>query len=206
MQRRGKFLLFSIDELNRWLEASHFNRSVERIQNHHTYIPTYAEFTGNNHFRLLQAMEESHLERGFDEIAQNLTTFPDGMIAVCRSFEKDPAGIRGANRGGICIENLGDFDEGRDLMTDRQREVIVHLNASLCHKFNLSPNTDTILYHHWYDRETGRRTNGAGVTKTCPGTGFFGGNTVEAAQTHFIPLIIKALCELTSPVRHRMLQ
>ena len=192
-----------MDELNQWLEASTFNRLIGLIQNHHTFIPAYAEFKGNNHFQLLEEMEESHLERKFDEIAQNLTTFPDGTIAVCRSFEKDPAGIRGANRGGICIEHLGNFDIGQDPMTVEQRDVIVQLNASLCHRFNLAPNTDTIVYHHWYDRETGERTNGTGITKTCPGTGFFGGNTVEATTTHFIPLIVQALSGFASRISPR---
>lgn len=192
MQQKGKFLLFTMNELNQWLEATSFKRAITLIQNHHTYIPSYAEFTGSNHFPLLEAMEKSHLERKFDEIAQNLTTFPDGTISICRSLEKDPAGIRGANRGAICIENMGDFDTGKDSMSDRQRDAIVQLNASLCYKFKLSPNTDTIIYHHWYDRKTGERTNGTGITKTCPGTGFFGGNTVEAAEAHFIPLIVQA--------------
>jgi hypothetical protein len=196
MRQEDKFLLLTIDELRQWLEASSLKRSVKLIQNHHTYIPDYAEFNGNNHFRLLEAMEKSHVARKFDEIAQHFTTFPDGMIAVCRSLEKDPAGIKGANQGGVCIENLGDFDTDRDSMTDKQRNVIVQLNAFLCHKFKLSPNTDTIVYHHWFDRKTGERTNGTGFTKTCPGTEFFGGNTVEAARTCFIPLIVQTLQDL----------
>lgn len=193
MQQQGKFLLFRPDELSKWLDQNNFTRTIRLIQNHHTEIPCYAEFRGNNHFQLLVEMEESHIERKFDEIAQNLTTFPDGSIAVCRSFEKDPAGIRGANSGAICIENLGNFDSGKDSLTVEQRKTIVALNAALCHKFKLFPDTNTVVYHHWYDRVTGERTNGTGVTKTCPGTAFFGGNSVEAARAGFIPLIVRAL-------------
>ncbi|WDU82253.1 SH3 domain-containing protein [Caloramator sp. Dgby_cultured_2] len=60
-------------------------------------------------------------------------------------------------------------------------------------KFKLTPSTDTIVYHHWYDLNTGKRTNGTGSTKSCPGTNFFGGNSVEAANKYFIPLIKKEL-------------
>ena len=194
MQQKGKFLLFTMDELDEWLKRNNVKRVITLIQNHHTYIPSYSDFNGSNHFRLIEIMEKSHLRRRFDEIAQNFTTFPDGAIAVCRSLEKDPAGIRGANHGGVCIENLGDFDTGRDSMSNEQKDAIVQLNACLCHKFNLTPDTDSIVYHHWYDRRTGIRTGGSGYTKTCPGTAFFGGNTVEAAKANFIPLIVQALC------------
>jgi hypothetical protein len=134
-------------------------------------------------------MENAHRERGFAEIAQNLTIFPDGTVAVCRSLEKIPAGIKGANTGGICIENLGNFDTGKDLMTADQRGAIIRVNALLCRKFSLRPNQSTIVYHHWFDLSTGARTDGAGITKSCPGTGFFGGNKVANAEANFISLI-----------------
>jgi hypothetical protein len=46
-------------------------------------------------------------------------------------------------------------------------------------------------YHHWYDLNTGKRIakEGTGSTKTCPGTNFFGGNTVEAFKTGLLPLL-----------------
>ena len=192
-QTIGKFLLCSLAGFEGWLMTRSFNRVVRLIQNHHTYKPGYAHFKGNNHLSLLQGMERSHLDRGFAEIAQNITTFPDGSLAICRSFEKIPAGIKGANRYGICIEHVGYFDEGGDQMSPQHRETIVKLNALLCRKFNLPVNTDSIVYHHWYDLNTGLRTNGSGTTKTCPGTAFFGGNSVEACRVNFIPLVQTAL-------------
>lgn len=74
--------------------------------------------------------------------------------------------------------------------------VILFLNALLCKKFNLAVNTDTIVYHHWYDLDIGKRTNGTGKVKTCPGTAFFGGNSVEDARKYFIPLINSAVASL----------
>ena len=194
MRKQGKFLLFDqAAEFASWLEGTTVNRRVVLIQNHHTFIPNYATFKGNNHFALLQAMENAHLERGFAEIAQNLTTFPDGTVAVCRSMDKIPAGIKGANTGGVCIEHTGNFDAGGDTMSTPQQAAIIELNAILCRKFALAPNTNTIVYHHWYDLNTGERTNGTGTTKTCPGTAFFGGNTVADAAANFVPRVASAL-------------
>jgi hypothetical protein len=192
-ETQGKFTLFDLADLAGWLDAQTIHRDIRRIQNHHTWKPSYAHFRGDNHFALIEGMEASHLERGFSEIAQHFTTFPDGTVGTGRSIEKIPAGIRGANTGGICIENLGDFDAGKDAMTAQHRAAVLRLNALLCRKLGLTPDNDTIVYHHWYDLETGERTGGTGVTKSCPGTGFFGGNTVPSAEASFIPLIAQEI-------------
>ncbi len=72
-------------------------------------------------------------------------------------------------------------------------DAVVKINALLCREFKLVPSTQSIVYHHWYDLNSGLRTDGSGTTKTCPGTGFFGGNTTEAAGTKFVPLVTQAL-------------
>ena len=117
---KGKFILFDLPEFAGWLGQEVVHREVVRFQDHHTFIPSYTHFHQDNHFALMVGMEAAHLERGFSEIAQNLTTFPDGSICVGRSLDKIPAGIKGANTGGICIENLGNFDIGHDVMTPDQ--------------------------------------------------------------------------------------
>lgn len=198
MQKKGKFLLFTIAEFDQWLLDTKFSRSIKLIQNHHTYQPGYVQFTGNNHFTLLEGMEHFHMaERGFAEIAQNLTSFPDGTVAVCRALDKVPAGIKGANQEGICLENLGNFDTGGDTMAPAHRDAIVRINALLCREFHLVPSSDSIVYHHWYDLNSGKRTDGTGMTKSCPGSAFFGGNTVATARSGFIPLVAEAWAELT---------
>jgi hypothetical protein len=198
MKKKGKFILFSLDEFDKWLNETKTSRQITLLQNHHTYIPGYSHFKGDNHFALLQGMENSHIQRGFAEIAQNITTFPDGTVAICRSFDKIPAGIKGANQGGICMEHLGHFDINGDVMNTAHRDTIIKTNALLCREFNLPTNNTTIVYHHWWDLNSGIRTNGTGVTKTCPGTNFFGGNKVQDADKNFIPLVKIELDKLKS--------
>ncbi len=138
-------------------------------------------------------MRNYHRSRGFAEIAQHFTTFADGLIATGRPLSQNPAGIKGANTGAICIEHLGNFDIGQDLMTPSHRECIIALNTLLCRRFSLLPSSQSIVYHHWYDQGTGRRTDGAGSTKSCPGTGFFGGNSVAQAERSLIAEVSRRL-------------
>lgn len=194
MQQQGKFLLLTPAEFANWLNGlSNVKRTIKLIQNHHTWLPNYTTFSKTkNHFKVLAGMENSHLERGFTQIAQNLTTFPDGLIAICRPFDDIPAGIKGANANGICIEHIGNFDTGKDVMTKSHRDSIIKVNALLCKKFKLTINTNSVVYHHWYDLTTGKRVkDGSPNTKTCPGTNFFGGNTIAACEANFIPEIKK---------------
>ncbi|WP_142687411.1 peptidoglycan recognition protein family protein [Chitinophaga polysaccharea] len=190
MKQVGKFLLLDVDEFQKWLSLFQPGRVITHVQQHHTWIPSYKHFDGNNHFKLCDSMEQGHIKRGFDEIAQNLTTFPDGKIMICRHLNKQPAGIHLANKGGICIENIGDFDIGRDVMNQQQKSTIVALTGLLLKKFNITPNSQTLVYHHWFDLETGKRkiTDESDSIKTCPGTNFFGGNTVKAYNDNFLPL------------------
>ncbi len=186
----GFILLADADEFGAYLASAQVGRPIRRIQNHHTYIPGYAHFTGSNHFSLLRAMKRDHVvNRKWSDIGQSLTTFPDGTIAVCRPLAQVPAAIKGANTGAIAVEHVGWFDAGQDTMTDAHKAIIVRSNAALCHRFQLTPSVDSIVYHHWYDLNTGKRTDGTGTTKSCPGTAFFGGNSVAAAEANFLPLV-----------------
>lgn len=185
---KGKFILFDLSAFNTWLTSLKVIRRIGLIQQHHTWRPDYTNWSKTpEHFHWLESMESFQMQNGFAQIAQNLTSFPDGTIALGRPFDIIPAGIKGANQYGICIEHLGNFDVGGDVMTDAQRETIIKMNTALLTKFDLTPSTDTIIYHHWYDIITGQRTNGEGTVKTCPGTNFFGGNKVENCELNLIP-------------------
>lgn len=192
MEQKGNFLLLDPSEFRDWLRKQKITRKITLLQVHHTWMPNYSTFKGNNHFQMLESMRTSHLSRGFSDIAQQFTTFPDGRIGVSlgRNLNVSPAGIKGANSQGICIENVGDFDSGGDKISDAQRKAIVHLYACLCERLNISIDTDHITYHAWWT-ESGTKlidyTPGKSA-KTCPGTAFWGhGNTVAAAKKGFIP-------------------
>lgn len=195
MQTKFGFTSFTIAEFINWIAAQTVSRTILRIQEHHTFLPNYTTVAGHDNFTLQQNMKHHHVaNNGWSDIGQNFSTFPDGTIMTGRGLSKTPACIFGNNSGSVCIENVGDFDTGRDAMTASQRDTIIRATAALAKKFNLLPVTvNNIVYHHWYDLNTGARTNGSGVTKSCPGTAFFGGNTVAACQASFLPLIGAAL-------------
>lgn len=196
MKTKGKFILLSIEEFATYINNLNISRyrKITHIQTHHTWSPSYRNFNGNNHFEKMESMETEHKKRGFKEIGQHFTTFPDGLIGTGRNLNIIPACIEGHNTGGICIENLGNFNLGGDRMNAAHSDTILKLNALLCIKFKLPVNTDTIVYHHWFRLGSGIRDNGRNDValrfhKTCPGTGFFGGNKVEDASNNFLPLI-----------------
>lgn len=184
----------TLSEFATWLNEVRVSRTVIKIQQHHTYIPSYIHFTGNNHFERQKAMKDHHISNnGWKDIGQHFTIFPDGIILTGRSIEDSPACIYGQNANSLCIENFGNFDKGKDVMTSEQKKSIVGVTALLCERFNIPVNTDFIVYHHWFDLSSGVRNNGQKNNKSCPGTNFFGGNKVLNCQNNFIPLVNSAL-------------
>ncbi|HTF02701.1 MAG TPA: N-acetylmuramoyl-L-alanine amidase [Bacteroidia bacterium] len=194
MTTKYGFTQFTIDEFEKWLNGLSVARTILYVQQHHTAIPDYSHFTGSNHFERQQSMKTFHVvNNGWSDIAQQFTTFPDGTILTGRSMEMTPSGIKGFNTHAICIEHFGNFDKGKDTMNKAHAETMVRMTAALCKKFNIPVDSNHIVYHHWFDLGTGKRTNGTGSTKTCPGTAFFGGNTVDDCDTTFLPLVKSAL-------------
>lgn len=184
------FTIMTPDEFRFWLGEQEVWRTVHRLLIHHTWSPNYSNFNGSNHAALQKGMQRFHtVDRGWDDIGQHFSIFPDGLIVTGRSLEKDPACTRGANAGAICFENVGNFDLGGDEMTPAQARAILECSAWVCERFSIPVDSDHVVYHHWFDLNTGLRTDGKGTTKSCPGTNFFGGNSVEAAEAHFLPLI-----------------
>lgn len=200
MKTKGQFTLFeTIGEFAAFLDKD-VDREIRHVLEHHTAEPSYNDFNGKNHFALLEGMKAFHTKAGFGGIAQNLTIFPDGTVAICRPLDLRPACTKGANTFGICIENLGNFDKGADQMTAAQRDAIVQVTALLCRRFKIAVDTDHILYHHWFNLKTGVRNNGTGGNKSCPGSNFFGGNKVPNCKANFIPLVSAALQQLEGPI------
>ena len=183
--------LLSISEFENHIDSLKVTRKVKLIQLHHTWSPNYMQFNGNNHMTLQKNMKSHHINNnGWSDIGQHFTIFPDGKICTGRDINVAPAGIYGANSNGICIECLGNFDDGGDTMSNSQKNTIVAVCRKLLDKFGLDAKTG-ITYHAWWT--SGGKSLGTYVkgksAKTCPGTNFFGGNTREAYKKNLMPLI-----------------
>lgn len=187
----SNFKSYNIEQFKRYVQSLNVSRVISRIQMHHTYAPAYKQFTGSNHTALQTGMRSCHIKtNGWSDIAQHFTIFPDGIIMSGRSLEMVPAGIKGANSGAICIECLGNFDKGGDIMTQAQQEAIIAAVKILLDKFSLTAK-DSVIYHGWWT--SGGKALGdyvpAKSAKTCPGTNFFGGNSRNAFEKNLLPLI-----------------
>lgn len=181
----------TIESFKEYIDSLKISRKINVIQLHHTYIPSYKNFKGNNHNELQNGMRNTHINsNGWSDIGQNLTIFPDGVILLGRDIKTAPAGIKGANSNGICIECLGNFDKGGDEMTETQKKAIIGAVRVLLDKFGLNAE-DNVTYHAWWSadgRELGDYFKGHSA-KTCPGTNFFGGNGLTAYHRNLMPLI-----------------
>jgi hypothetical protein len=201
----AQFRIYTPPDFQKYLMNTDFSREIKVVQNHHTWEPNYKSLSPTHgEMYWLESMRNYHIhDNGWSDIGQNITTFPSGNIGLCRPINITPAGIFGANTGAICIEHLGNFDEGHDQMTQEHKDAIVFLNAALCIKFNLEPIKEQVVYHHWFDR-TGKRfpeskvnnNQVGGEQKTCPGTAFFGTDTITSAKVHFFPLIDSMINQL----------
>ncbi|MBS1720334.1 MAG: N-acetylmuramoyl-L-alanine amidase [Armatimonadetes bacterium] len=188
-------LIIDQADFHDWIESILVDRPVTRLLIHHTWSPSYKNFNGSNHLELQEGMRKFHTkDRGWADIGQHFSTFPDGKIVTGRSLEMDPACTKGANQNAICIENVGNFDDEGDIMTELHMKTIVEAAARVCGKWHIPVDADHVLYHHWFDLNSGQRNDGiGGTTKSCPGSNFFGGNRPEDAEAHFFPLIMNVL-------------
>lgn len=190
METKYGFKKLTLAEFEVWIDKLKLARTIRTVQQHHTYLPNYTHFKGDNHFSIQRGMKNHHVNsNGWSDIGQHFTSFPDGTILTGRSLESSPACIYGFNSNSICIEHLGNFDLGNDQMTAAQTETAIRMTAAICKKFSIPINTDKIVYHHWFNLSTGARNNGTGGNKSCPGTGFFGGNKVADCEANFIPKV-----------------
>ncbi|WP_339166088.1 peptidoglycan recognition family protein [Paenibacillus sp. FSL R5-0341] len=201
-------MLLEPSELKGWLDKQKIKRSINKLQVHHTAAPNYTTrqvvngVAKQDVWKCLEGMRTFHLSQGWAGTGQNITVLEDGRIAISldRDLNKTPAGIKGANTGALCIEIIGNFDQGGDTMAAIQKQAVVHLYACLALKLNIPIDTSHIVYHAWYtssgawlgDYERGESS------KTCPGTNFFGdGNTRSAAERGFIPALKAELKRIT---------
>ena len=189
LEKMTGFKKYTAEEYESYLKDFDFKRAITKIQLHHTYSPNIKAFNGNNHMELQKGMKNYHVkERGFSDIAQNLTIFPDGVVVSGRDLNVKPAGISNANTGAICIECLGNFDA--EEMPIAQKNAIVKVVKAFIEKCRLNAE-NTVLYHAWYASDGSYIGNYDKKisAKSCPGVNFFGGNTREAFEKNLLPLL-----------------
>lgn len=175
-------------EFRTWIRQQSTTRLINHVQQHHTWKPSYVHFRGNNHFEMQLGMKQVHtLTNNWSDIGQHFSIFPDGLIVTGRQLNIAPACIKNRNTGGVCIENIGNFDIGGDQMRPEQSDAIIAVTAMLCTRFNIEIGDPGIVYHHWFD-SSGNRTKTDPV-KSCPGERFFGGNDEAAANANFFPKV-----------------
>lgn len=146
--------LLTIDELLTILKR--YNHVELHV--HHTWRPSHKDFNGSNHQKLQDGMRRSHIkDRGWDDIAQHVTLFPDGKFLTGRNFAKCPASIKGYNGNlnsvPFMVEMVGNFDKGHDVLKGAQLDSILRLA-----KF-------------FHDQGKYIRFHRENAPKTCPGTG-----------------------------------
>lgn len=208
MKTRNGFTKFdNMKEFDTWLSNQKVSRTVNRLQVHHMDLPSYSTWE-NTDKKVFGSEPELGRTDSLDDygkrtwgsdasdghghyIAQHFNIFPNGKITTGRNLNSTPIGIKGWNTNAICVEIYGDFDKGKDTMTIAQKEAVIGIYALLCKKFKITPSTDTIRYHGWFT--SGGTYLGSydsnKSAKTCPGTGFFGGNSSSKMKENFLPLI-----------------
>lgn len=202
--QNGFTLMKGSGEIREYLKNQKITRPINKLQIHHMDLPNYSTWENTDkrkwdepHFGRTNSLNEygkntwdSSDEKG-KYIAQHFNVFPDGCITSGRSLNSTPIGIRGWNNNAICIEIYGDFDKGVDTMTSAQKTAVIELVGELCKRLDISPGENTMRYHAWF---TSAGTYLGGYVpgrsgKTCPGTNFFGGNTMSAYKENFLPAI-----------------
>ena len=89
METKYGFKKLSLSEFEQWLKELRVSRTVLTIQQHHTYIPSYILFDGDNHFERQKAMKDHHINaNGWADIGQHFTIFPDGVISKLKMYKK----------------------------------------------------------------------------------------------------------------------
>ncbi len=202
--QNGFTLMEKTSEIKTYLNSQKVNRTINKIQIHHMASPSYSTWEKTDkkifsepHFgrtNSLNSYGKSTWGNRDDKghyIAQHFNVFPDGQITSGRSLNSTPIGIKGWNTGAICIEIYGNFDKGKDQMNEAQKQAVIALVAELCDRFDIKPSANTIRYHAWFTAKGTYLGNykAGSSTKTCPGTGFFGGNTMAAFEQNFLPAI-----------------
>lgn len=154
----GKLFSNASDFLN-WLKGQ-LSAHITEVHVHHTYSPSHKHFTGSNHRFLQDGMRNFHVHsRGFQDIAQHITIYPDGKIMTGRNVNIPPASATNHNdsdsdnRHPFMFEMIGNFDKGYDKLEGKQLQSAVEV---------------TRFFHN---KGAGIKFHNEMSSKTCPGSG-----------------------------------
>lgn len=125
-------LLDSAEAFIAWLKGKQTAKIIS-VHVHHTYKPDHSNFTGSNHVQLSNGMRKYHLSKGWSDIAQHITIYPDGRIVTGRNINMPPASATGYNDSDsdhqhpFMFELLGNFDYGHDPFEGKQKETALKI-------------------------------------------------------------------------------
>ena len=142
------------------VNAFPWTRTITEIHLHHTWRPLQRDYQGH---ATIVGMWRYHTEtNGWSDIAQHVSIAPDGSIWLCRNFNWAPASARGFNgnrhAGPFMIEMIGDFDIGRETITDAQKKATLAVIKTVQDHHGLKP--QDLRFHNEMS------------SKSCPGTSF----------------------------------
>lgn len=201
------YILMDIDDFREMMIEDEIYRLVNTIIIENEPVNNYEEFHYKAHMNYLLSLDMLHRKHGLERLSYNLVIFPDGMIGYCRPLDMIPGGFGRDFSHDISICVAGNFNEGFDVMSKEQEAVLTDVVAYLCKKMDIIPDAEHVTYANWYNLATGVIDNIEGSVdeyhKSSPGSAFFGGLSVERANTGFMPLVqVKyKLNKLKSPER-----
>lgn len=154
-----RFVPIKTFELEDYLSTIEVDRDITHIQIHHTWRPTKRGYElAKDKEQVIRSIYLYHTQSlGWSDIGQHFTVSPDGLVWDGRDLNKDPAGIRGYNKGGVSTEIIGNFNVGQEVLVGSQLESVLQLCLVLIEKFQLS--TLDVVFHR--DKAP---------YKSCPGT------------------------------------
>ncbi len=151
-----------IEELLRRLPALPTgDRRIGLVVLHHTWQPNHASWRGDRTAEAVRDywLRQTQARNWRNPLGAHFLVSPEGIIYqpyplwVAVNANGNPE----ANRRGIAVEAVGDFDRGHDVLEGRQRHAVMGLLGGLLAVFGLGPLH--LMFHRDYTRG-----------KSCPGT------------------------------------
>lgn len=151
-----------VEDCNRELDSLPNDRRIRILVCHHTWRPAVRDWYGDRSAQgILDYWIRTKPRNWTHDAGAHFIVAPDGEIYLPRPLSAwlNSSSNTDANRYGIAVECVGNFDKGHDTLGPNQAHAVIGLFAGLCVTFGLG--VDAIHYHCDYSRD-----------KTCPGSAF----------------------------------